>query len=386
MPAAAACIPECGSGDPRTANAGRPGRQCRTQESCGAVEGRSWHAPTQTRSASPRCTACKRRPTASSSWSPRRATPSSRDSSSRPTTPIRYASILLSTYAENVYDQAGIAAAVKATEEAQAAQSRGSLADICLLIGRGLLQYRQDREDLAIGSLTQAYRSSTTPAFDEPRRSCRRGALHRAARHGRLSAGAGPQPGSHRLGHGAACAARAFGRSIFARQNSDVDGKVRAAPSTSSTRRASSARNLNDTQGVAFADVRICEARVELGQLIKARAACENALFTFIASRFSDEVKETEALLARIDLAEGHPEKALATLNEVLDHSGTDVLPLARRLAVPMARAHQRRAAQLPRRLHRPVGIHAPLHGDQRFRSHQAGGRAARALRDRSGD
>jgi diguanylate cyclase (GGDEF)-like protein len=85
---------------------------------------------------------------------------------------------------------------------------------------------------------------------------------------------------------------------------------------------------LNDTQGVAFADVRVCESRIELGQLIKARAACENALFTFIASRFSDEVKETEALLARIDLAEGHPEKALATLNEVLDHSGTDVLPL----------------------------------------------------------
>ncbi len=76
---------------------------------------------------------------------------------------------LLSTYAENVYDQAGIAAAVKATEEAQAAQNRGSLADICLLIGRGLLQYREDREDLAIGSLTQAYDSSTTPAFAEPR-------------------------------------------------------------------------------------------------------------------------------------------------------------------------------------------------------------------------
>lgn len=85
---------------------------------------------------------------------------------------------------------------------------------------------------------------------------------------------------------------------------------------------------LNDSQGVAFADVRTCEARVELGQLNKARAACENALFTFIASRFSDEVKDTEALLARIDLAEGHPEKALATLNEVLDHSGADVLPL----------------------------------------------------------
>ncbi len=56
-------------------------------------------------------------------------------------------------------------------------------------------------------------------------------------------------------------------------------------------------------------------------------------------------MKETEALLARIDLAEGHPEKALATLNEVLDHSGTDVLPRRVAVAVSMARAHQRRAA-----------------------------------------
>ena len=68
--------------------------------------------------------------------------------------------LAFSLYAENVYDAAGIAAAVKVTEEAQAVQKRGSLEDICLLIGRGLLQYREDREDLAIGSLTQAYRSS----------------------------------------------------------------------------------------------------------------------------------------------------------------------------------------------------------------------------------
>src|ERR1700732_3244194 len=81
------------------------------------------------------------------------------------TDPVRI--MLLSVYAENVYDQAGIAAAVKVTEEAQAVQKRGSLEDICLLIARGLLQYREDRQDLAIGSLTQAYRSSTTPAFAE---------------------------------------------------------------------------------------------------------------------------------------------------------------------------------------------------------------------------
>jgi tetratricopeptide (TPR) repeat protein len=82
------------------------------------------------------------------------------------TDPVRI--MLLSLYAENVYDQAGLAAAAKVTEEAQAAQKRGSLEDICLLIGRGLLLYREDREDLAIGSLTQAYRSSTTPEFAEP--------------------------------------------------------------------------------------------------------------------------------------------------------------------------------------------------------------------------
>src|SRR5271170_1412712 len=46
------------------------------------------------------------------------------------TDPIRVT--LLSTYAENVYDQAGIAKAVMATEAAQSAQARGSLADICL--------------------------------------------------------------------------------------------------------------------------------------------------------------------------------------------------------------------------------------------------------------
>jgi len=64
---------------------------------------------------------------------------------------------LLSTYAENVYDAAGMDAALKTIDEARASQSRGSLADTCLLITRGVLQRRQDRTDLAIGSLTQAY-------------------------------------------------------------------------------------------------------------------------------------------------------------------------------------------------------------------------------------
>ena len=241
------------------------------------------------------------------------------------TDPVRI--MLLSVYSENVYDQAGIAAAVKVTEEAQAVQKRGSLEDICLLIGRGLLQYREDREDLAISSLTQAYRSSTTPAFAEPH-VLAAGVLATVLR------GMGDYSQALALNQEAidwdtarhAPLALSVDRFLRGRILILVPKYAQAIDEFDDARKLSAM--LNDTQGVAFADVRVCEARIELGQLIKARSACENALFTFIASRFSDEVKETEALLARIDLAEGHPEKALATLNEVLDHSGTDVLPL----------------------------------------------------------
>jgi diguanylate cyclase (GGDEF)-like protein len=241
------------------------------------------------------------------------------------TDPVRI--MLLSVYAENVYDQAGIAAAVKVTEEAQAVQKRGSLEDICLLIGRGLLQYREDREDLAISSLTQAYRSSTTPAFAEPH-ILAAGVLATVLR------GMGDYTQALALNQEAidwdtarhSPLALSVDRFLRGRILILMPNYAQAIDEFDDARKLSAM--LNDTQGVAFADVRVCEARIELGQLIKARSACENALFTFIASRFSDEVKETEALLARIDLAEGHPEKALATLNEVLDHSGTDVLPL----------------------------------------------------------
>jgi diguanylate cyclase (GGDEF)-like protein len=240
------------------------------------------------------------------------------------TDPIRVS--LLSTYAENVYDEAAIAAAEKITEEAQAAQTRGSLADICLLIGRGLLQYREDREDLAIGSLTQAYRSSTAPAFAEPR-ILAAGVLSTVLR------GMGDYPQALALNQEAidwdtaqrAPLALSVDRFLRGRILLLMQNYARAIDEFTEARKLSS--QLNDSQGMAFSDVRTCEARIELSQLTKARGACENALFTFIASRFSDEVKETEALLARIDLAEGHAEKALATLNEVLDHSGTDVLP-----------------------------------------------------------
>ena len=68
---------------------------------------------------------------------------------------------LLNAYASAVYDSAGIAAAIQTIEAARAAQPSGSQADTCLLINRGLLEHRLGREDLAIVTLTQAYRASS---------------------------------------------------------------------------------------------------------------------------------------------------------------------------------------------------------------------------------
>ena len=45
---------------------------------------------------------------------------------------------LLSAHAENVYDAAGMDAALKTIDEARASQAAGSLADTCLLITRGV--------------------------------------------------------------------------------------------------------------------------------------------------------------------------------------------------------------------------------------------------------
>ncbi len=83
-----------------------------------------------------------------------------------PNDPVRLE--LLSAYAENVYDEAGIAAAAADIEAARSAQKSDTQAAICLLITRGLLEHRENRADLAIVTLTQAYHASAAPSMMEP--------------------------------------------------------------------------------------------------------------------------------------------------------------------------------------------------------------------------
>jgi diguanylate cyclase (GGDEF)-like protein len=233
---------------------------------------------------------------------------------------------LLSAYAENVYDPVEIDSALKSIEAAQAAQVRGSVAGTCLLITRGLLQYRQDRPDLAIDSLTQAYHASTAPEYAEPR-------ITAASVLSTVMRSAGDFPQALALNqevidwdtqHGATLrlSVDRFLRGrilILTRQYPPAIEEFMAARKLSV--------QLNDTQGVAFADLYDCTAHIELGQLDRAAAACNNALHTFAASHTADQVKEAQGLLARIELAKGYPQKALNTLNVVLNRGGADLLP-----------------------------------------------------------
>jgi diguanylate cyclase (GGDEF)-like protein len=233
---------------------------------------------------------------------------------------------LLSTYAENIYDAAGLEAAVKSIDGARAAIAAGSLADTCLLVTRGLLQYRQDRTDLAISSLTQAYHASTAPEFAAPR-------MISAAVLSTVMRSTGDYAQALTLNQEVIDWDQRRHATLSLSVDRFLRGKILnlmgqyppAIEEFTAARKLSV--QLNDTQGVAFADLFDCTARIELGQIERAAAECGSALRTFAAAHSIDEVKEAQALLARIDLANGHAQMALNTLNEVLDHGGTDLLP-----------------------------------------------------------
>jgi diguanylate cyclase (GGDEF)-like protein len=233
---------------------------------------------------------------------------------------------LLSTYAENVYDAAAMGTAIKSIDAARTSQVKGSLADTCLLITRGLLQYRQDRADLAIGSLTQAYYASTAPEFAVPR-------IISASVLSSVMRSTGDYAQALALNQEVIDWDTQQGATLSLSVNRFLRGKILnlmkqyAGAIEEFTEARKLSVQLHDAQGVAYADLLDCTARIELDQLDRAAAACNSALRTFTVAHSADEMKETEGLLARIELAKGHAEKALNTWNAVLDHEGADLLP-----------------------------------------------------------
>jgi diguanylate cyclase (GGDEF)-like protein len=233
---------------------------------------------------------------------------------------------LLSSYSENIYDSPGLAAAVSDIESAQRAVERGSLADVCLSITLGGLQHRQDRDDLAVATLTRAYRASMSPELANQR-------VLAAASLANVLSALGDLPQALALNqeiiewdleHEAW-----LDLSVTRFLRGTIYQRMRDFPAAISE--LIEARQLSiqlkDHQGVAFADLRLCQSQMELEYWSAARRHCEGALETFKASNSVDMVKEAQALIAKIDLNQGHAAQALAALDGILEKGGTDLAP-----------------------------------------------------------
>jgi diguanylate cyclase (GGDEF)-like protein len=233
---------------------------------------------------------------------------------------------LLITYADNAYEAADIDRVAGSIQSARAAHKGSSSSDICLLITLGRLQLRQDRAADAVASLTQAYRASMTPALAEERVAAA-SVLSTILRDGgdyRQALALNQEVFDWDSARGASLdlsTSRYLRGCIFSAQRD----YGQAMEEYTKARQLSAL--LNDVQGIAFAEMSSCESQIELGQLVSARRNCQSAAHVFATSHSSTVLKQAQALLARIDLAEGRADRALRSLNQVLDRGGADLAP-----------------------------------------------------------
>lgn len=241
-----------------------------------------------------------------------------------PNDPLRLE--LLSTAALNIYTQDGIRAALGTIAAARDRQPADSLSRACLEITLGTLERRAGQNALATRTLTQAYHDTEAPERAEAH-SGAASALSYALR------AVGDLPEALILqrekidwdtahGDSLALSVSTYLKGVILESMGELRPAIRVFERA---RRISAA--LGDTQGVAFADMRICQSLTGLNQFLAARSSCDSAARVFAASNTTDVLKETQGYLAIIDLSEGRAREALRTLNEVLDHGGSDMAP-----------------------------------------------------------
>ncbi len=238
-----------------------------------------------------------------------------------------YLSLLIS-YAETVYDTPGLRAQVDQLATIAARQPRGSSASVCLLMTLGWLQHRLNQDDLAVGTLTNAYRDSALPELARQR-------ARVAEALAMVMDGMGDfdqaldliqqtltwEQANHAV---QLLAVTRYLRGAVLLEKGDYQVALAEFNEARNLARA-----LADRQGIAYADLRICEAHIRLGHSAVGRPSCQAAETAFAAAGVKDLVKQARALLAHADLDAGRPAAALATLNAVLDQDGTDIVPRA---------------------------------------------------------
>ena len=227
--------------------------------------------------------------------------------------------------AENIYDAEGMAEA-KRNVEAVRAHGVSAEAERCLLLTLGTLQFRETRADLAVVSLTQAYQMSDGAGDRRPRMlvasalSKVMGELgdYRQA----LSLNAEVIEWNAAHNETLTLSVSRYLRGIILHETREFEPALLAFLNA----RALSV-TIGDEQGVAFADMRICDLMIDLGDTRNARTRCDDALKIFAASGTVDVVKQTKSYLAEIDLAEGYAGRALASLNDILANGAIDMPP-----------------------------------------------------------
>ena len=241
-----------------------------------------------------------------------------------PTDPLHLE--LLRADALDIYTTAGIRAAIARIEAARAQQLPGSRSSLCLEITLGILQLYSDQYAHATRTLTRAYAESGKPAWGVARAEAA-WALSAALRN------AGDfqealtlirQKMAWDASHGDALAL-----SVSTYLEAEIINAMRHFHRAIAIfeRARDISVGLGDHQGIAFADMRICQSLIQLGQYAAARPHCGNAARVFAAARSTDVLKEADEYLARIDLVQGHPGRALAILDFVLDRGGADMAP-----------------------------------------------------------
>jgi diguanylate cyclase (GGDEF)-like protein len=241
-----------------------------------------------------------------------------------PTAPVRLS--LFFTDAENIYDAEGMAEAKRDVEAVRARGNIGAEAERCLLITLGTLQFRENRADLAVTTLTQAYRAADL-AGNQRQRMLAASPLSNVMRElgdYRQSLALNAEVIEWNAAHGETLtlSVSRYLRGITLHEMHEFDAALLAFANA----RALSV-TLGDEQGVAFADMRVCRVLIDLGDIAGARKRCDEALKTFAAAGAVDTIKQTRAALAQIDLAEGHADRALAALNDILANDAIDMPP-----------------------------------------------------------
>lgn len=233
---------------------------------------------------------------------------------------------LLSIHAENVYDRSGIGAAIRSIEAARSRQAPDSIAESCLRITLGLLQFRQDRADLAIGNLMHAYESGAAAGRQEQR-------MLAAAALSSVMRDMGDYAQALALNaeviewNTARNSTLSLSVSRYMRGTILSELRDFSAAIAEYEKARELSVMLKDALGVAFSDLDVCGLLVDSGRLKEARQRCEDALRAFEAADADDVAVQARVTLARVDLLEGKSARALRTLNDALRHGGADLPP-----------------------------------------------------------